>query len=79
MTYQKTTPRSGDFAKVINGDFEIIGEGTVVKKYFVHSKARTITYTRALYMPTLNANLISVSTFDRAGLTTTFADGCGTI
>jgi hypothetical protein len=45
MTYQKTTPCSGDSAKAINGDFEIIGEGTVVKKYFIHGKARTITYT----------------------------------
>jgi hypothetical protein len=67
MMYQKITPHSGDSAKAINGDFEIIGEGTVVKKYFVHGKARTITYTRVLHTPTLNANLISVSTFDRGG------------
>jgi GAG-pre-integrase domain len=34
-------------------------------------------YTCALHTPALNANLISISSFDRAGLTTTFANGHG--
>jgi hypothetical protein len=79
MTYQPTTPHSRDSAKAIDGDFEIIREGTVVKKYLVCGKVRTITYMQALHMPTLNANLISVSAFDQAGLATTFSGGCGTV
>src|SRR5258707_6261754 len=38
-----------------------------------------ITLTRALHTPTLNANLISISAFDKAGLTTTFGNGRGVI
>jgi hypothetical protein len=79
LTYQVTTPRSGDSAKAIDRDFEIIREGTMVKKYLICGKARTITYTRALHTPTLNTNLISVSAFDQAGLATTFAGRCGTV
>src|SRR6202522_4787996 len=44
-----------------------------------HGKECKVTYTRALHMPSLNANLISISAFDKAGLTTTFTDGQGTI
>ena len=52
-TYRLTPPRSGDSAKAIDGNFEIVGEGTVVKRYLVEGKERRLTYTRA----TLNANL----------------------
>src|SRR5260221_11118017 len=78
-TYKLTTPRSGDSAKAVDGDFEIIGEGTVVKRYLVDGKEKKLTYTRAIHTPTLNANLISVSAFDKAGLTTTFGGGRGVI
>ena len=74
-TYKTMPPRSGDSAKAVDGDFEIIGEGTVIKRYLVDGKEKKITYTRAIHTPTLNANLISVSTFDRAGLTVTFGGG----
>jgi hypothetical protein len=38
-----------------------------------------VTYTHALYTPALNANLISISSFDKAGLTATFSHGKGII
>jgi hypothetical protein len=41
----------------------------------VDGKTKKLTYTRAIHTPTLNANLISVSPFDKAGLTVTFGDG----
>jgi hypothetical protein len=77
--YKPVTPRMGDSAKAEDGNFEIIGEGNVVQCYRVEGKDRAITYTRALHTPTLNANLISVGAFDRAGLTTTFGNGKGVV
>src|SRR6266511_2573957 len=77
--YKSTSPRSGDSAKAVDGNFEIIGEGTVVKHYLVDGREKKLTYTRAIHTPTLNANLISVSAFDKAGLTTTFGVGRGVI
>src|SRR6202522_4877492 len=44
-----------------------------------HGKECKVTYTCALHTPSLNANLISISAFDKAGLTTTFSNGQGTI
>jgi hypothetical protein len=55
--------------KAVDGNFEIVGEGKVVQCYMVEGKEKKITYTRALHTPTLNANLISISAFDKAGLT----------
>ena len=63
--------------KAKDGSFEIVGEGNVNQRYNVDGKDRDITYTRALHTPTLNANLVSVSALDRAGLTTTFGGGQG--
>ena len=77
--YKPITPRKGDSAKAEGGSFEIIGEGNVVQKYQVDGEDRKITFTHALHTPTLNANLISVSSFDKAGLTTTFGGGKGVI
>ena len=54
-------------------------EGQVVQRYFVDGKEKKVTYTHALHTPTLNANLISVSAFDKAGLMTTFGGGQGII
>ena len=79
VEYRSTASRTGDSAKAEDGDFEIAGEGKVIQSYLVEGKEKRITYTRALHTPTLNANLISVSTFDKAGLTTTFGDGRGVI
>ena len=77
--YKPITPRVGDSAKAVDGNFEIVGEGSVVQCYQVDGKERNITYTRALHTPTLNANLVSVSAFDKAGLTTTFGNGKGVV
>src|SRR5271168_4224280 len=80
--FNKYTPiesRVGDSAKAIGGGFEIVGEGTVVQRYQVDGKDCKVTYTRALHTPSLNANLISISAFDKAGLITTFSNGQGTI
>ena len=70
--YKTVPPRSGDSAKAIDGDFDIVGEGTMTKDYLVDGKTKKLTYTHAIHTPTLNANLVSVSAFDRAGLTITF-------
>ena len=77
--YKLIVPHTGDLAKAVDGNFEIIGEGIVVQRYLIDGKEQDITYTRALHMPTLNVNLISISTFDRAGLTTMFRNGKGII
>ena len=77
--YTPITSRVGDSAKAIGGGFEIAGEGNVVQRYHVNGKECNVTYTHALHTPSLNANLISISAFDKAGLTTTFSNGEGII
>ena len=77
--YKSITPRIGESAKVEDGNFEIIGEGNVFQRYRVEGREREITYTNALHTPKLNANLVLVSAFDRAGLTTTFGNGKGVV
>ena len=79
VEYTPITSRTGDSAKAEDGIFDIVGEGKVKQRYLVEGQEKAITYTRALHTPTLNANLISVSAFDKAGLTTTFGDGHGVI
>ena len=79
VDYKVIPPRMGDSAKAVDGDFDIVGEGTVVQRYLVDGKEKKITYICALHAPMLNANLISVGAFDRAGLTTTFGHGHGVI
>jgi hypothetical protein len=75
--YKPIESRLGESAKAEDGGFEIVGEGTVTQKYKVDGKEKTITYTRALHTPSLNANLVSISALDKAGLTTTFSQGKG--
>ena len=77
--YKSIEPRMGDSAKATDGKFEIVGEGNVSQRYLVEGKPRDITYTHALHTPTLNANLVSVSSLDRAGLTITFGGGKGVV
>ena len=79
MDYKSVTPWSGDSAKAENGGFEIVGEGNIVQHYQVDGKEQEITYTCALHTPMLNANLVSVSAMDKAGLTTIFANGKGVV
>jgi hypothetical protein len=74
-----TVSRVGDSAKAVDGGFKILSEGNVVQRYQVNGKECSITYTRTLHTPALNANLISISSFDRAGFTTTFTNGQGII
>jgi GAG-pre-integrase domain len=75
--YKPIDTRVGDSAKAVNGGFGIVGEGTVVQKYRVDGKEKSVTYTKALHTPTLNTNLISVGVLDKAGLTVTFCQGKG--
>ena len=77
--YKPITPHKGDSAKAVDGNFEIVGEGSVVQCYQVDGKEPNMNYTHALHTPTLNANLISISAFDKAGLTTTFGNGKGVV
>ena len=77
--YKLITSCTGDSAKAVDENFDLTGKGTVIHHYRVDSQEQDITYTQALHMPTLNANLISISTFDRAGLTMTFGDGKGIV
>ena len=77
--YKATHPRSGDSTKAVDGNFDIIGEGTVVKGYLVDGKEKKLIYIWAIHTPTLNANLVSVSAFDHAGLTLTFGGSCGIV
>ncbi len=77
--YKSLSPRSSNSAKAVDGNFEIIGEGTVVKHYLVDGKEKKLTYTHTIHTPTLNTNLISVSTFDKAGLAVTFGGGRGIV
>ena len=76
-TYTPIKSRVGDSAKAVDGGFDIVGEGSVVQKYKVDRKEKTITYTKVLHTPTLNANLVSVSALDNAGITITFGQGQG--
>ena len=75
--YKPITPQVGDSAKAKNGNFEIVGEGSIVQKYQVDGKEWEITYTQALHTPTLNVKLVSISALDKAGLTSTFGNGKG--
>ena len=77
--YKPIVSRMGDSAKAKDRNFEIIGEGSVYQCYKVGWKDRDITYTRALHTPTLNANLVSISALDKAGLTVTFSQGQGVV
>ena len=75
----KPVSRTGESAKATGGEFKIIGEGDVTQCYLVDGGEQTITYTHALHAHTLNANLISVSALDRAGLLITFGGGKGVV
>src|SRR5258705_11144826 len=59
--------------------FDIVGKEKVTQYCLVDRVEKKVIYTHALHTPTLNANLISVSAFDRAGLTTTFGGGYGVV
>ena len=75
--YKPITPRAGDSAKAVDGNFEIVGEGNMTQWYKVEGRDRNITYTNALHAPALNTNLVSVGALDKAGITTTFGGGKG--
>lgn len=77
--YKPVVARVGNSAKADNGTFEIVGEGSIVQCYKVEGREREITYTHTLHTPTLNANLLSIGAFIRAGLTTTFGNNKGVV
>ena len=77
--YKPIIPHTGDLAKAVDSNFKIIGEGTIIQHYLDNGQEQDITYTHALHTLTLNTNSISISAFDRVGLTTTFGNGKGTI
>jgi len=79
IEYTPITSHTGDSAKAKGGDFAILGEGKVKQWYLVEGQEKAITYTRALHTPALSVNHISMSAFDKAGLTTTFGGGHGVI
>jgi hypothetical protein len=51
VEYKATALRTGDSAKAVDGNFEIVGEGQVVQCYFVEGKEKKVTYTHALHTP----------------------------
>ena len=61
IEYTLIASQVGDSAKAVDGGFKIVGEGSVIQWYQVDGKECTVTYTRALHTPALNANLISIS------------------
>ena len=77
--YTTTSPQTGDTAKAVDGGFDIIGKGKVTQTYLIDGQTKSVTFTCTLHTPALNANLISISSFDRAGLITTFGNGQGVI
>ena len=79
VDYKPLSSRTGESAKATNGGFEIIGEGNVIQRYIVNGRERNVTFTRALHAPSLNANLVSISALDKAGLTTVFSNGKGIV
>lgn len=70
--YRPITPRIRDLAKAENGAFEIVREGNMVQWYEVDGNEQEVTYTHALHMLTLNANLVSISALDKASLIMVF-------
>jgi hypothetical protein len=79
--YRPTPPRSGDSAKAVGGKFEIVQYWGrhCDKKLSCRRNEKKITYTCAIHSLILNANLVSVSAFDRAGLTIIFEGGRGVV
>ena len=75
--YKTVATRVGDSAKARDGNFEIVGEGNIVQWYDVNEREQKVTYTCVLHAPSLNANLVSISALDRAGLIITFGGGRG--
>jgi hypothetical protein len=67
-SYEAIPLRTGKSALSSDGDFAIVGKGTVNKIFRVAGRAVHITFLNALHAPSLAANMVSVSQFDRAGI-----------
>jgi hypothetical protein len=74
-SYEAVVVRTGKSALASEGDFVIVGKGTVTKVFNVGGKEVHITFANALHAPTLSANLVSVSQLDTAGCYSTFGGG----
>lgn len=79
VEYKLLSSCVGDSAKAKDGGFEIVGEGNVNQWYKVDGGEWNIMYTQALHTPTLNANIVSISALNKAGLTTTFGNSKGVV
>ncbi|KAJ7321302.1 hypothetical protein DFH08DRAFT_818671 [Mycena albidolilacea] len=75
----KTTITFLDSALASEGDFAIVGKGTVTKVYKLDVKVVHLTFRNTLHAHSLSANLVSVSQFDKAGYYSTFGGGGVTI
>ncbi|KAJ7775251.1 hypothetical protein B0H14DRAFT_3508447 [Mycena olivaceomarginata] len=58
-SYEAVAVRTGKSALASEGDFAIVGKGTVTKVFNVGGKEVHITFSNALHAPTLSANLVS--------------------
>ncbi|KAK0186583.1 hypothetical protein F5146DRAFT_1142957 [Armillaria mellea] len=61
------------------GTFEILEKGTVSKTFCLDGRDVKLTFKNALHSPSLTANLMSVSSLDRAGLSIIFSKGCAAV
>ncbi|KAJ6479829.1 hypothetical protein C8R45DRAFT_1156024 [Mycena sanguinolenta] len=73
--YEAVAVRTGKSALASDGDFTIVGKGTVTKRFIINGKEAHITFRNALHTPSLSANLISVSQLDKAGCYSVFGSG----
>src|ERR1700761_939911 len=67
--------RTGQSELASEGDFSLVGKGSVTKVFKVDGKLVHLTFKNALHAPSLAANLISVSQLDVAGYYSTFGGG----
>lgn len=66
---------TGSSAVEGKGTFDILGKGMVTKTFRLDGRDIKLTFKNALHSPSLAANLISVSSLDKAGLSTVFSNG----
>ncbi len=73
--YEPVPYRTGTSALSSEGEFSIVGKGTVVHVFKVGGKKVEFTFKNTLHAPSLTANLISVSQFNRCGYFSLFSGG----
>ncbi len=73
--YESVPYCMGKSALASEGDFAIVGKGTVICTFEVGGRKVTLTFKNALHAPSLSASLISISQFDRSGYYSLFGGG----